>query len=227
MYTSKCGVGWSPTVSDWVTESNRSHGRALRGGALVDARSWFGEQIADQPEWVADVRAFPTLGWQIGRSRVLEWVTVSRISPRELASRRGIALRWTSAAANGRHRPIRDSHFSAGERRPARPHGVRGSSPMTPQVSSTARPQASLHAGGFAARAAGLAIVIDGWKATLRSTGAGPSRQLRRIFSYRTFLEVFDLAAKLHPMMFRPLEYRYYWGREVRVGQRTDSYADH
>jgi hypothetical protein len=41
-----------------------------------------------------------------------------------------------------------------------------------------------------------------------RLTGVGPSRQIRRIFSYRTFLKVFNLPVKLHPMMFRPLEYR-------------------
>jgi hypothetical protein len=48
----------------------------------------------------------------------------------------------------------------------------------------------------------------EGGERTLRLTGVGPSRQIRRIFSYRTFLKVFDLPVKLHPMMFRPLEYR-------------------
>jgi hypothetical protein len=47
-----------------------------------------------------------------------------------------------------------------------------------------------------------------GGERTLRLTGVGPSRQIRRIFSYRTFLKVFDLPVKSHPMMFRPLEYR-------------------
>jgi hypothetical protein len=48
----------------------------------------------------------------------------------------------------------------------------------------------------------------EGGERKLRLTGVGPSRQIRRIFSYRTFLKVFDLPVKLHPMMFRPLEYR-------------------
>jgi hypothetical protein len=48
----------------------------------------------------------------------------------------------------------------------------------------------------------------EGGERTLRLTGVGPARQIRRIFSYRTFLKVFDLPVKLHPMMFRPLEYR-------------------
>jgi hypothetical protein len=56
----------------------------------------------------------------------------------------------------------------------------------------------------------------EGDERTLRLTGVGPSRQIRRIFSHRTFLKAFDLPVKLHPMMFRPLEYRSCWGREVR-----------
>jgi hypothetical protein len=48
----------------------------------------------------------------------------------------------------------------------------------------------------------------EGGERTPRLTGVGPSRQIRRIFPYRTFLKVFNLPVKLHPMMFRPLEYR-------------------
>jgi hypothetical protein len=48
----------------------------------------------------------------------------------------------------------------------------------------------------------------EGGERTPRLTGVGPSRQIRRIFPYRTFLKVFNLPIKLHPMMFRPLEYR-------------------